>query len=62
MRTHESEHGDNPRKKSYPVEPYGYPNLPFPETLLFGSVIAFLGIRLSNNKIIDCPLIYLVGD
>jgi hypothetical protein len=48
-------------KESYPVKPYGYPGLPMPEALFFGSMLVFFGIRLSGKGIVDGPLAALIG-
>jgi hypothetical protein len=57
----EAYHSNNSGKERYTVKPFGYPNLPFPEALLFGSMLVFFGIRLSNKGIIDGPFGYLIG-
>ena len=47
---------NDPSKESYPVKPFGYPKLPFPEAPL-GRAVTLLGrMKLSNRRLARPPL------
>lgn len=44
-----------------PIKPFGYPDLPFPETPLGALLLIFIGVGLTNRGIEHGPFIALMG-
>jgi len=49
IKSDKSSSGDNPGKKSYSVNPFGYPNLPFPEIPLVSIMLVLYGMKLNSG-------------